>query len=494
MDQQTLIRGFCLPKPDIAALSQGRTILALASMFVRPQDKFALIPTEQLIAPTLSAQDNYQDKALSLVSSRTTLEELNSSSLVVNTWAECISCKPLQKGDKFDSLYSLSIWSEAAIYEQFENREFIFIVALRVYNLEQLIFDRSEINISESGRYTSLPRSITVDTQCPVLSDRSFEQRLEYWNNSKVYPLEYLERLENSLALNCSNEIAANKLQFQLRHLLDWKQEAPNEETDPSFEWINNIVALGNRSKQEDQGKSNYQAGTDFEIAVRDSLTFLGFTVDNDHKGGAGGLDLFCSKPYALVGECKSGKKIPNGTAIQLLNLGTLRLASQGKKAYQEAVKLIIGPGEPTSQLEDVAIVHGMSILNPATLQRLVQLNYHCPGSVDLFELREYLTDGRSDDSVNEYIDNILSQFKLRSFIVNKVKEYQDNAKAEDANIDSLHAIYIVSRPSVALTRQQFLEILIELSSPLAGYLGRRKGEDGTERFYFLRNLSVPSL
>jgi len=58
----------------------------------------------------------------------------------------------------------------------------------------------------------------------------------------------------------------------------------------------------GNCSKEIDAGKSNYQAGTDFENIVRLSLEFLGFTIDYAHKGG-GGLDLFCSKPYAQLGK-----------------------------------------------------------------------------------------------------------------------------------------------------------------------------------------------
>ena len=140
---------------------------------------------------------------------------------------------------------------------------------------------------------------------------------------------------------------------------------------------------MGNRTKELDTDKSNYQAGTDFEIVVRDSLEFLGSTTDYAHKGGAGGLDLLCSKPYPLVGECKSGKKIPNDTAVQLLNLGTLRL--QDKETLAKATKLIIGPGVPTTQLMDAAKVHGMAIMNPETLEKLVKLQSNYPNSVDLF-------------------------------------------------------------------------------------------------------------
>jgi hypothetical protein len=67
--------------------------------------------------------------------------------------------------------------------------------------------------------------------------------------------------------------------------------------------------------------KSNVKAGTDFENIVKKSLEFIGFTVDHVHAGGSGGLDLFCSKPFPLIGECKSGKNIPGNTVYELDNL-----------------------------------------------------------------------------------------------------------------------------------------------------------------------------
>lgn len=215
----------------------------------------------------------------------------------------------------------------------------------------------------------------------------------------------------------------------------------------------------------------------------------MGFKIDYAHRGGAGGLDLSCSEPYTLIGECKSGRKIPNDTAIQLLNLGTLRLSN--KETFNKAVKIIIGPGSPTDQLEKAAKVHGMAIINPYTLEKLVHLQYQHPGSIDLIELKQYLLDGRADNEVSHYIALVKNRLKLRAYIVAQVKQYLLDAKAQAANLDSLHAVYLVSKPPERLSREEFLNILIELSSPLSGYLGRYKKEDNSDCFYFLRDLVV---
>ena len=102
--------------------------------------------------------------------------------------------------------------------------------------------------------------------------------------------------------------------------------------------------------------------------------------------------------PIVEEEQCKSGRKIPNDTAIQLLNLGTLRLSN--KETFNKAVKIIIGPGSPTDQLEKAAKGHGMAIINPYTLEKLVHLQYQHPGSIELIELKQYLLDGRADNEV----------------------------------------------------------------------------------------------
>jgi hypothetical protein len=67
-----------------------------------------------------------------------------------------------------------------------------------------------------------------------------------------------------------------------------------------------------------------------------------------------------------------------------------------------------------------------------------------------------------------------------------------ENTRFEKASVHALHGAYAFSRPSQPLSPQEIYEILVELSSPLTGYLGRIKGEDwGRDRFYFLRDLQV---
>ncbi len=100
---------------------------------------------------------------------------------------------------------------------------------------------------------------------------------------------------------------------------------------------------------------------------------------------------------------------------MQLLNLATLRLPQE---LLQTATKLIIGPGQPTRQLDQAAQVHGMAIINPETLEKLVRLQAEYPNSIDLFKLKEYLKPGKSDDEVCKYIETVDEQIKVRSDIV----------------------------------------------------------------------------
>jgi hypothetical protein len=194
-----------------------------------------------------------------------------------------------------------------------------------------------------------------------------------------------------------------------------------------------------------------------------------------------------------LVCECKAGKKIPNQTAVQLLNLGTLRLKS--KELFQQAAKLIIGPGEPTAQLKDAAKVHNMTIINPETIEALVNLQSKYKNSVDLFKLKEYLKPGQSDDEIQKYIEIVEQEIKLRSQIVQVVRELAN----QEENLDNPQKYFSVTEIRVhynatqnpKLTDQIVRDLLVELSSPLTGYLGRGKEKDGSDRFYFLRDLKL---
>ncbi|MGK7891448.1 MAG: DUF1802 family protein [Leptolyngbyaceae cyanobacterium] len=479
----TLEKGLCLPHWDIAALAQGRTVATLARVALDSGEHFGLYPHPDGFLdwkPEAYYGSSYSSFIQTEASTPPILDK-------IEYWAKCQSHILLDEEADLRVASTLTHFSFDCLQELKKASPYIILVVLRVYPLEQPILMSSQP--PKVGKFSPLPESRKLTPSHPILDDASFEQCCELWHNLQPAPHPELEKLESVVYTLSKHNPAAKFLNRDIHSTLRWKVESLALPQKADETWIKDIAALGDRSMAEDKGKSNYQAGTDFEIAVRNSLEFLGFTIDYGHKGGAGGLDLFCSKPYALVGECKSGKKIPNDTAVQLLNLGTLRL--EDKKAFSESVKLIIGPGSPTSQLEKAAKVHGMAIINPQTLENLVRLHQRYPGSVDLFKLKDYLVDGRADDEVDKYIDSANQKIRLRSTIVNQVKHYLDDAKTDAANLDALHAVYLVSKPPQKLTRQEFHEILLELSSPLTGYLGRKKSDDGSDRFYFLRDLNV---
>ncbi|MFZ4444060.1 MAG: hypothetical protein ACOYOY_11670, partial [Planktothrix agardhii] len=71
---------------------------------------------------------------------------------------------------------------------------------------------------------------------------------------------------------------------------------------------------------------------------------------------------------------------------------------------------------------------------------------------------------------------------KLRSHIIQLFKKSN-----QPINLDNVIGAYSFSNPPQPLEREQLKEILIELSSPLTGYLGRT----ADDRFYYLRELIV---
>jgi hypothetical protein len=482
MSESVLIyNALCLPAPDVEALIQGRMIAATPRKFINPGQKFALYPANASIN-TLPPEHHYRSSFLSIA--QQVIDNLGSETVLIKAWARCELCQMLDASESLEILSRLTVWTTEALQQTRSQRPYIFLAYLRVYLLSQPL----EVPVYTLERhFVPLPQQLTVSQAKPVLSDRIFTIR-KHQLETRQPPLHpELEELQSALASLTITNPAAKELDQDIKAFLGWSTEELIQQPNSDIAWINDIAALGDRSKEQDQGKSNYQAGTDFEIIVRKSLEFLGFTVDYFHRGGAGGVDVFCSKPYPLIGECKAGKKIPNDTAVQLLNLGTLRLQSQ--ELFQQAAKLIIGPGEPTTQLKDAAKVHSMTIINPETLEKLVKLQTNYPNSVDLFQLKEYLKVGQSDLEVEKYINKVNQDIKLRSHLVQLVKKYLENTGFERASVDSLHGAFSATSLN-RLQPQEMHEILVELSSPLTGYLGRIKGESWRrDRFYFLRDL-----
>ncbi len=73
----------------------------------------------------------------------------------------------------------------------------------------------------------------------------------------------------------------------------------------------------------------------------------------------------------------------------------------------------------------------------------------------------------------------------FRLAIVELVKTCLDKSNSPSVNIEMLYGAYISQSPTL-LTKEEFRDILLELSSPLTGYLGN--SGDG---FYFLRHIEM---
>lgn len=487
-----------IPAPEVDALIEGKIIAIITKIFLNPGRQFSLYPGDSSLNPLPPEQYYHADFLDAAQTAQKNIEHgLNNDTVLIKAWAKCEFCEMVNDVNAIAPLSEATIWTPAGLQAILNQGRSIFLAYLRVYHLE----NPSVALANSKGNFISVQLNVSSDR--PILTDDQFSQYYQNLQERKprepftppppiIPPLPPpFDRLYPALTQLVTTNSAANSFYQQLLKFLGLNQPAPVIPENPDLAWIKTITELGNRSQAEDTGKSNYQAGTDFENIVRKSLEFLGFTIDYSHKGGAGGLDLLCSAPYLLVGECKAGKSIPNDTAVQLLNLATLRL--QDSKLRDQAIKLIIGPGKPTQQLLQAAEVHKMSIISPEILEKLVTLESQCPRCIDLFKLKEYLQPGQSDQAIAQYIDQVKQQLKVRSHIVQLVKNHLTKTNDKFIGLETIYGAYPYSNPPEDLDQQQLYQILLELSSYFAGYLGRIPGNHGpkSDRFYFLRDVAI---
>jgi len=449
----SIANGLRISATNLDALRSGAIVGAFSKTFLAINRSFALYPD---------------------------LQVENSDLVTVDLWAECKSCESIDNTFDLLKLSQLTALPIEELESIFQQRASIFLVVLRVYKLSNPI----QVQQQSTGNFVPLPESITIFEKIPILDDEQFQQ---IQDQSKDLELSIISSQFPDIALDDEDflKINSNILSAETQEVIDEENQI-----NDSLSWIKTISKLGDRSIKEDKGKSNYQAGTDFENIVKDSLEFLGFTIDEAHKGGAGGLDLFCSKPYPLTGECKAGKSIPNGAVKQLVALGGAHLGVD--KFIKSSVKLVIGAGNPTDPMLHDAQEWKVSIIKAMTLQKLVELKAKYDGAVNLFELKQYMQAGQIDDKIHEYIQKVESDIKLRSHVVQTVKNFLLNNSFKEVETNVIFGLYAGSNPPKSLSTEELKEILIELSSPLAGYLGRveEKGKK-CDRFYYLRDLSI---
>ena len=427
MTASSISNAFRVPIQDIADLLAGRLITVLPPSWMEIGKQFALY-----------------------------LDQPESETVLIQAWARCEFYQMLDESKPLDILAKLINRSFEELIEIVNQRGHISLAYLRIYLLPQAI----EIPANSHSQFIPLPHSLYVSDDLPVLSDRDFSRLKRQ--------LENLEPPE-PLDVQIQRELEEVEIQRKMEYL-------------KKLDWIKTIHNLGTAKTG-----GNYEKGTAFEQVVQRSLASLGYELDPNARGGAGGMDVCCIKPYLLVCECKSGLSIPGNTVYELHKLGSVHLT---KAIFDSAVKLIIGPGRPTDQLKKSSQEYKISIINPMTLQKLVELKAKYEGAINLFELKEYLQAGQIDDKIDEYIQKVESEIKLRSHVVQTVKNFLLNNNFKDVETNVIFGLYAGSNPPKSLSTEELKEILIELSSPLAGYLGRVKGNGGTgDRFYYLRDL-----
>jgi hypothetical protein len=488
-----IINGIQLPAFDVEMLALGKLIVVPFKQFQSEGKSFWLYPCQKL-PNNLSLEEYYQPEYLA--KAENALSKYSTYPVHLKFWARCEYQWRINPDQKYllPKIAQSTIWNLNGLENIFEQQKVLKFLILRVYYLYKPCI--VNLPVDSGSFYWNKSEDIVnhaTENDTPVVSYSSFNQRRSLILFGNISPYQNIEALQ----LQCENISETNgdveKLNHDIKSFLGWYSVPPIPKLDQSLDWIKTIAALGDRSIEKDEGKSNYQAGTDFEIITRKSLDFLGFKVEEDYKGGAGGLDLYCSQPYPLVCECKAGKSIPDRAVEELDRIGKRHL----KENYIQAVRLIIGPGEPTKNLKESAQISKISIIKAMTLQKLVELKAKYPGAINLIELQKYLEPGQIDDKINEYIDKIEKDIKLRSAIIKTVKELSEQTHENSSlihqqfTVTEIRSHYNVNH-NPKLTDEIAHNLLIELSSPLTGYLGIIKTTDWkSDKFYYLRDLPI---
>ncbi|MGG6265262.1 DUF1802 family protein [Leptolyngbya sp. AN03gr2] len=474
-----LTTALCLHSRDIDALAQGKAIAAIARTFIRPAQQFVLYPHEAESLPLLT-----ESQQLSLIASSQN-QQLSVETIPISTWAISESCQILDQSCPIEKLAKATHWTSDELAKMFQQKQHLFLVCLRVFRFPGGTEMLANLAAPTSfGKFIGIPNSQTVTEFLPVLSDRAFAQRKQKLENLEPPDHPELEDLHDTIAQLIHP--AAIHLEQDLKYFLGWAENAIVDRADSDLNWIQTIATIGNSSD-----------GDTFEKIVRKGFIKLGFTnsrndikvsLDPNATGGAGGIDFYCEAPYAIVGECKASKteSVPDSTPAQLIKLGHKHLSDQ---EYDQAIKVIMAAGKLNHHAKQTAIGNKMNVLRPETLERLVDLKAKHPGAINLWELKPCLEQPPfgedADQKVNQYLDRIQKDIEVRSRIVQLLQ----SKAPQILGVETIWGAYEFSNPPRPLTQAELKDILIELSSPLTGFIGRKD----SDRFYFLRPLALES-
>lgn len=456
----------CLPAPDVVALQQKHSIVAVTKRFIVPGKSFALLPCNDF--PGAAQLDRlYQSSFLAKEHAP------NQRMAAVTHWASCELCQPIEENSAIASIVDRTIWTKTAFVQHSDSR--LFLSFLRVYQLPTALDIEASLTCEQLYKFIPLPTTVETDIQSPVLINDDFIA-------AKKAVLEPEEPAPDS-DQNGDNEPAV----LTIEEILD------------SPDWVSKITEYGNSSD-----------GHTFEKLVRKALIELGFSnslneavasLDPYATGGAGGLDFYADQPFPLVGECKATETSTVGgdPSTQLHKLGFKHLP---KKEYERCVPLIVAAGKITSHSNKIAVGHRMNVIRPETLQALVELKIKYKDSIDLGDLKVYLMrlpfGTEADTKLNDLIQQWNADFKRnaqyiqqRRNIIRTIQELAEQSlyKSKKAFVTVEIRAHHNAKHQPLITDEATQEILRELSSPLVGYLGRKQLPGDQERFYFCKDM-----
>lgn len=481
-----IIKGIQLPAFDVEMLNMGKLIAVPFKQYLREGEVLWLYPSQQLPF-NLELEQYYQPEYL--INAKKSVVRYARYPIEIQAWARCEYHWHINPDQKhlLSKVAQSTVWNLSALEHIFEQHQVIKLLILRVYRLSNPSIVK--IRTAPGTFYFPKPEDLittATESDIPIVSDASFNKRKALLLSGKVYPNTGIETLLFQCEQNLDKIPNVQQLTDDIHQFLGWIDKKPAKQDDSDSVWISKIAEVGNSSD-----------GNEFEKLVRRGLLKLGFTgsgLDPDSTGGAGGMDFYCEYPYPMLGECKATKseKVSDGTPAQLLKIGMNHL---GRVTYESSIKLIVAGGKLNFYALRTATENQMNVIRPETLQRLVKMKAQSQGSIDLLELKQCLQQEpfgeAADDKVNNYINKIEQDIKLRSYIIKAVKELGESERGhETVEIRVQYNAVFAKEQTLKLEDEAAHDLLIELSSPLTGYLGRIKGSDWrSDRFYFLRDL-----
>lgn len=510
MSISALSTALCLPALDIEALLQGRTIAAISSTFRNPS-RFLLFPVDlPLRIGQLEAR--YQAQFLSSFKATYTAVE-EADTVMVQAWAKCKTCRIFGERDNLAALSALTAWTPEYLHELVQERHKIFVLFLQVHRFaDPLKLVMPRIESDQISTYISVPGSWSDQGAMPLLDQETFGSRQKQL--IKLTPPLHVElqALQRALVFEREYSLGAMALDRDIRYLLGWSRAEETQMYDSDLSWIQQVASGGNSDDK-----------AEFQELVRRCLVKLGFTCyepafessADDAASEIDKLGLCCQSPYVLFAKCEANQpsaftsRSADSAAAHFQQVETSHQKREGLEVSESesygdsaktSVRVIFSALPLTERAQQTTKRNRINVIRPETLQRLTEVKARYPGAVDLIKLKECLQTvpygEAADERVIQFVEETLFRLKIRATVIKAVKVCLERTGQESVGTDTVCGAYAtistLELPRLSVGEMQ--DILVELSSPLAGYLGRDRASNGRALFYFLRELNVEDI